>query len=74
MNDLVQLSEICAAWGIKEHIAKRKASLGLLPVPAFRLSGTQKGPWFVRKSDLEALAEREAAKAVKLHQQMQSVT
>ncbi len=74
MNDLVKLSEVCSAWGLSERVAKRKAALGLLPAPAFRLAGTQKGPWFVRKSDLEALAEREAEKASKLHKQMQSVT
>lgn len=74
MNDLIQLSEVCAAWGLSERVAKNKASKGLLPAPAFRLSGTQKGPWFVRKADLEALAEREAEKAKRLHLQMKSVT
>lgn len=74
MNDLIQLSEVCSAWGLSERVAKRKASKGLLPAPAFRLSGTQKGPWFIRRSDLEALADSEATKAQRLHLQMKSVT
>ena len=42
MNDLIYLSEVCEQYfGLSERIAQRKASLGLLPIPAFRLSGTR---------------------------------
>ena len=49
MNDLIYPSEVCEQYfGLSERIAQRKASLGLLPIPAFRLSGTRKGPLYVR--------------------------
>ena len=74
MNDLVELTEICKLLGMKENIAKRKASLGLLPFPAFRISGTRKGPWMVKREELNAYIEREAEKAARLHLQMRGVT
>ncbi len=49
------LANICQEYfGISERVAMRKASMGLLPVPAFRLSGTKGAPWFVMQVDLEA--------------------
>lgn len=71
MNDLQPLSEICEQYfGLTERIAQRKASLGMLPVPAFRLSGTRKGPLYVRKADLEAHIERQIEKASALNSKM----
>ena len=65
------LSAVCQGYfGITERIAQRKASLGLLPVPAFRLSGTRKGPLYVKQSDLDAHEQREYDKAQRLNSQM----
>lgn len=71
MNDLQPLSEICEQYfGLTERIAQRKAALGMLPVPAFRLSGTRKGPLYVRKADLESHIERQIEKASALNSKM----
>lgn len=72
MNDLIQLTEICDALGMQERVAKAKAAAGLLPFPAFRLSGTRKGPWYVKRDELESYIEAKAESASKLHSQMRS--
>jgi hypothetical protein len=59
-------------FGITERIATRKASNGLLPVPAFRLTGTRKGPLYVMQSDLEAHVQLQYEKAQKLNAQMRA--
>ncbi|WP_294767431.1 pyocin activator PrtN family protein [uncultured Rhodoferax sp.] len=65
------LSEVCQEYfGITDRIAQRKASMGLLPVPAFRLSGTRKGPLYVLQSDLDAHVKRQYEEAQKLNSQM----
>lgn len=67
------LADICEEYfGLTERIATRKASNGLLPVPAFRLSGTRKGPLYVKLSDLEAHVQRQYEKAQKLNAQMRA--
>lgn len=59
------LDDICQEYfQITPRIAQRKGSLGLLPVPAFRLSGTRKGPWYVHQSDLDAHIQRQYEKAI----------
>ncbi|WP_342617160.1 hypothetical protein [Rhodoferax sp. GW822-FHT02A01] len=70
MDDLLLLSSICGDLGLSERIAQRKASLGLLPFPAFRLSGTRKGPLYVRKEDFDAHVKRQVEKAMKLNSTM----
>ncbi|WP_342620827.1 hypothetical protein [Rhodoferax sp. GW822-FHT02A01] len=70
MDDLLLLSDICKDLGLSDLVARRKASLGLLPVPAFRLSGTQKGPLYVRKADFEAHVKRQAERAAALNKKM----
>lgn len=70
-DDLIYLSEVCEQYfGLSERIAQRKASLGLLPIPAFRLSGTRKGPLYIRKSDLDAHVQRQIDKATALNSKM----
>lgn len=65
------LADICQEYfDITPRIAQRKASLGLLPVPAFRMSGTRKGPLYVKQSDLDAHEQRQYEKAQKLNSQM----
>lgn len=72
MSDLLLLSTVCAEYfGLSERIAQRKASMGLLPVPAFRLSGTRKGQLYIRKADLDAHVMRQVERATRLNSNMQ---
>ena len=65
------LDDICQEYfGITPRIAQRKASLGLLPVPAFRISGTRKGPLYVLQKDLDAHVQKQYNEAAKLNDQM----
>lgn len=58
MEDLIRLDEIAeSVFHVTPKIARRKAALNTLPVPAFRISGSRKGPLYVRKSDLERFIE-----------------
>jgi len=67
------LDDICQEYfQITPRIAQRKASMGMLPVPAFRLSGTRKGPLYVLQSDLDAHVKSQYEKAQKLNLQMRS--
>lgn len=69
----VALDDICQEYfDITPRIAQRKACLGLLPVPAFRISGTRKGKLYVLQSDLDAHVKRQYEKAQKLNSQMRS--
>lgn len=71
-DDLMLLKDVCAEYfGLSERIAQRKASMGLLPVPAFRLSGTRKGPMYIRKIDLNAHVQRQVQRATQLNSHMQ---
>ena len=66
MDKLVKLEDICKdLFGITPKIARRKAALGKLPVKAFRLSGSRKGPLYVLKDDVrEYIESRGLKKAV----------
>lgn len=67
------LADVCMEYfGITERIATRKASNGMLPVPAFRLSGTRKGPLYVLQSHLDQHVQRQIEKAEKLNSQMRN--
>ena len=73
MTEKLLLSEVCQEYfGVTPRIAQRKASLGLLPVPAFRLTGTRKGPLYVLRDDLEDHVMRQRDRAYKLNSQMRS--
>ena len=75
ITEIQRLDEVCERlFGLKPEWARRKAVLGTLPVPAFRLNESRKGPFFVRKADLDALVEKRAASAGKINRQMLSVT
>ena len=70
-EELLLLSDMCEKYfNLSERIAQRKASMGLLPIPAFRLSGTRKGPLYIRKSDLDQHVQNQIDKAQKLNSQM----
>jgi len=71
MSELLLLSDVCADYfGLTERIALRKASQGTLPVPAFRLSGTRRGPMYIRQCDLDAHVQRQVDKASQLNSRM----
>lgn len=72
MNDLVPLEEILPLLGFSKPVALRKANLGCLPVPAFRLAGTRKGPLFVKRQALDAYIEEVAGRAEKINKHMKS--
>jgi hypothetical protein len=73
-DDLIELESICTKYfGIIPRIARRKAALGTLPIPAFRLGSTRKGPLFVRKTDLEGLITERAKQAEEFTEAMRSV-
>lgn len=68
LDDLIPLDEIAeSVFHVTPKIARRKAALNTLPVPAFRISGSRKGPLYVHKSDLERFIEEryQAAKRAK---------
>jgi hypothetical protein len=70
-DDLVKLEDICESWfGVTPKIARRKAALGTLPVPAFRLSGTRRGPLFVSREALNKLVADRQARAQELNERM----
>jgi len=70
-QELLLLAGVCEEYfGLSERVANRKASLGLLPIPAFRLSGTRKGALYVRKVDLDAHVQRQIEKAAALNEKM----
>ena len=70
-NDLVRLDTISQEYfNLKPTVARRKAALGTLPIPAFRLTNSGKGPFFVGKGTLAKLVEDRIAGATKLHTQM----
>lgn len=57
-KELVPLDEVAQkVFSVSPHIARRKAALNSLPVPAFRINGSRKGPLYVRRADLENLLE-----------------
>ena len=59
LDALVPLDDIAQQFfNVTPKIARRKAALNSLPVPAFRINGSRKGPLYVKKSDLEAMVQR----------------
>lgn len=65
LQDLTLLSDICDGYlGMCFHVARRRYSLGTLPVKAFRLNDGRRGPIYVHNDDLEALIRRRRSRAV----------
>ena len=70
-DNYVKLTEISKEYfNLSPETASRKASLGLLPVPAVRFSGTRQGPLFVARDALDKYIKEQAGKAAKLHARM----
>lgn len=76
MNDdnLLRLDEICKKYfNIAPKNARRKAALNTLPVPAYRLTSSGKGPFYVSKDVLETYLTARIANATRMHREMASV-
>ena len=70
-TELVLLDDVAEKFfNVTPKIARRKAATNTLPVPAFRINGSRKGPLYVRKADLEDLLKRRYAAAKKSNQRM----
>lgn len=65
LQDLTLLSKICDEYfGMTFTVARRKHAIGTLPIKAFRLGDTRRGPIYVHNDDLERLIQRRRSKAV----------
>ncbi len=70
-SNLIRLEEVCLKYfNVSPTVARRKGALGTLPVPAIRLSGTRKGPMYVRQTDLDKWVADRIANAEKLNTRM----
>lgn len=59
LDGLVPLDDIAQPFfNVTPKIARRKAAMNVLPVPAFRINGSRKGPLYVKKADLEVLVKK----------------
>lgn len=66
-DELVRLDRVAGpVFNLKPTIARRKAALGQLAVPAFRINGSTRGPLYVRASDLDRLVAERYEAAAKL--------
>lgn len=73
-EDLLPLDEVAQSiFNITPRIAQRKAATNTLPIPAFRINGTRRGPLYVVRQDLEQWIADRAARAKSQHRKMQAV-
>lgn len=64
LKDLTLLSDICDEYlGMSFAIARRHHAAGTLPVKAFRLNSSRRGPLFVHNDDLAKLIQRRRTRA-----------
>lgn len=60
----IPLKKVCGDYfGCSEGTAKNKAKAGTLPIPAFRLSSSQKAPWLIHTKDLAIFIESKRSEA-----------
>jgi hypothetical protein len=70
-QELVLLDDVAEKFfNVTPKIARRKAATNTLPIPAFRINGSRKGPIYVRREDLEALLKRRYDSAKASNQRM----
>jgi len=73
-EDLLPLDEVAQSiFNITPRIAQRKAATNTLPIPAFRINGTRRGPLYVVRQDLEKWIADRTARAKSQHRKMQAV-
>jgi hypothetical protein len=68
LNDIAK-----SVFNVTPRIAQRKAATNTLPLPAFRINGTRKGPLYVLGADLDAWIRGRTESAKSQHRKMQSV-
>lgn len=72
--DMLPLNDIASTvFNLTPRIAQRKAATNTLPIPAFRINGTRRGPLYVLREDLEKWVKERAERARAQHRKMQSV-
>lgn len=72
-ENMIPLNEIAVpVFNITPRIAQRKAALHTLPIPAFRIGGTKRGPMYVLREDLEKWVKSRAERAREQHRKMQA--
>lgn len=72
IDDLVKLDDISEQYfNITPKMARLYAANGKLPVPAFKLNDSRKGPYWVRKVDLAKLIEDRLKDAQLVHEAAQ---
>ena len=63
-ENMLPLAEIAKpVFNITPRIAQRKAATNTLPVPAFRIGGTRKGPLYVLKLGISQAVHAHSAEA-----------
>ncbi|MDY0136383.1 MAG: pyocin activator PrtN family protein [Thiomicrospira sp.] len=68
---LLKVSDIAQDYlGMNEQTAKRSAREGTLPIPAFRLSESNKAPWLVSIDHLAAYIDKRITLAQTDHQKL----
>lgn len=73
-DDMLPLAEIAEpVFNITPRIAQRKAATNTLPIPAFRINGTRRGPLYVHREDLEKWIKERTDRARAQHRKMQAV-
>ena len=73
-TELIKLNTICEEYfNVSPRIARHKAAIGTLPIPAFRLTNSGRGPLFVSREALDTWIADRIAKATKLHKDMAEV-
>lgn len=73
-DDMLPLDDIAeTVFNITPRIAQRKAATNTLPIAAFRINGTRKGPLYVLREDLETWLRERANRAKAQHRKMQAV-
>lgn len=69
----VRLVDCCEKYfGYSEAEAKRKATQRALPIPAYRVTNSQKAPWLVSIADLAAHIDKQKAQEKPLHEAFNS--
>ena len=73
-DDMLPLDDIATTvFNLTPRIAQRKAATNTLPIPAFRINGTRRGPLYVLREDLEKWLKDRTDRAKAQHRKMQAV-
>ena len=65
---LIPLERVCPLLGLSWVVARRKHALGTLPVRAFRLNDSRRGPLWVHIDDLERYVAKRRSRGHPAHQ------